>query len=326
MVPVSSKGDFVSLLVARYRFLALTLSLSLLGCGSQATKAQSASTPGSRAQGEGAKQPPAGLFLYAIGEGEPRSYVMGTMHVGFGFDEVLTAEARRYFAAARAVMLEADVTTANPEQMMQAALLSPGESLQAMMGEPLWGVLVSRVGDTLPPPMLDKLKPWMPAVILGLADMQRALEEVRPGAERHMMDMELMQSAQKAGKQLLFLESMEEQLAVFTAIPDTEQLAELKRSLSEENAALGRTMIDAFARGDEAALTSALFDETQMLAAPGFYDAVLFQRNARWLPIIERQLRAGGVFMAVGAAHLFGERGILAELAQRGHRITRVGG
>ncbi len=261
-----------------------------------------------------------------VSKGEKRSYLMGTMHVGFGFDEVLTPEARTYFEGAGAVMMEADVTHADPQQMMQAALLAPGQSLQAMMGEPSWAKLVARVGHTIPPPVLDKLKPWMPAVMLGLDDMQRALHAVRPDAADHVMDVELMESAQKAGKKLLFLETVAEQLAVFTAIPEAEQLAELKRSLSEENQALGREMIEAYARGDEAALTASLFDAEQMQAAPGFYDAVLFQRNARWLPVIERQLRAGRVFVAVGAAHLFGERGILAELKQRGYTVTRVGG
>ncbi len=249
---------------------------------------------------------------------------MGTMHMGFGFDEVLTEEARASFTAVRRVMIEADVTGAEAGSMMQAALLDAGRSLHAMLGEPLWTELVSRVGKTLPPPVLDRLKPWMPAVILGLDDMQTALREVRPFATAHMMDAELVQAAQRAGKKLLFLETIDEQLSVFMSIPEAEQIAELRRALRSDNAGLGRAMLEAYARGDEVALTATLFDEAQMRAAPGFYDAVLFQRNARWLPRIDAELRAGGVFVAVGAAHLYGSRGLIAELRQRGYGVTRV--
>jgi len=248
------------------------------------------------------------------------------MHVGFGFEEVLTPAARVCFERSYKVMMEADVSAADPAQMMQAALLPPDQSLRAMVGDALWEQLVARVGDTVPPPVLDKLKPWMPAVILGLEDMQRALREVRPQGESHMMDAELMQLAKKAGKKLWFLETIDQQLAVFTSIPQTEQVAELHRSLTEDNAGLGRAMIEAYAQGNEAALTAALFDESQMRAAPGFYEAVLFNRNERWLPVIQAQIKGGGVFVAVGAAHLFGERGILAELRRSGYVVKRVGG
>ncbi len=302
----------------------LALSLCLVGCANPKPK-PSTGTATVDTRSAAPKSSP-GLFLYSVSKGEQRSYLMGTVHVGFGFDEVLTAEARRYYEAAHTVTVEVDVSHADPEQMMQAALLAPGQSLQTMMGDVLWGKLVARVGDTLPPPVLDKLKPWMPAVVLAFDDMRRALERVRPDGQSHMMDVELMESAKQAGKKLLFLESVEEQLAVFTAIPDAEQLAELKRTLSEGNEELGRAMIDAYARGDEEALTAALFDQTQMRAAPGFYDAVLFQRNARWLPMLEPQLREGGVLVAVGAGHLLGERGLLAQLKQRGYTVVRVGG
>ncbi len=304
--------------------LALTLSFALLGCASHKPQAATPAASTS-AQGAAAKATP-GLFLYAVSKGEQRSFLMGTMHVGFGFEEVLNAQARRHYQAARAVMMEVDASQLDPAQMMQSALLAPGQSLQAMLGEVLWRKLVARVGDRLPAPVLAKMKPWLPAILLVMDDMQRALHEVRPDAELHTMDMELLQAAKKAGKTLLFLESIEQQLAVLNAIPAAEQLAELKRTLSEDNAELGRAMIDAYARGDEADLTAALFDQSQMLAAPGFFEAVLFERNARWLPMIEQQIREGGVLVAVGAGHLLGERGLLAELKQRGYTVERVGG
>jgi uncharacterized protein YbaP (TraB family) len=140
-----------------------------------------------------------------------------------------------------------------------------------------------------------------------------------------MMDVELMADARATKKEVLFLETVREQLAVFDAISEVEQVAELKRALDEDNAEQGRAMIEAYAAGDEHALTRALFDEAQMRVAPGFYEAVLFKRNERWLPRIEQHVRQGGVFIAVGAAHLLGPRGVLVQLRHRGYKVTRVG-
>jgi uncharacterized protein YbaP (TraB family) len=61
-----------------------------------------------------------------------------------------------------------------------------------------------------------------------------------------------------------------------------------------------------------------------MKSAPGFYQTVLYARNARWLPELERLMGEGNAFVAVGAAHLLGERGLLREFVQRGYTVTRV--
>src|SRR3546814_16451253 len=45
-------------------------------------------------------------------------------------------------------------------------------------------------------------------------------------------------------------------------------------------------------------------------------------RNARWLPVLERLLREGHCFVAVGAIHLTGDHCLLAHLRPRGFPVT----
>jgi uncharacterized protein YbaP (TraB family) len=53
-------------------------------------------------------------------------------------------------------------------------------------------------------------------------------------------------------------------------------------------------------------------------------DVMVFQRNARWIPKLEQLFADSGVFVAVGADHTLGPKGIVALLRARGFTITRI--
>ena len=53
-------------------------------------------------------------------------------------------------------------------------------------------------------------------------------------------------------------------------------------------------------------------------------DELLFQRNAAWIPALEKLIDTGSAFVAVGAMHLSGPRSVLDLLAQRGYTVARV--
>jgi uncharacterized protein YbaP (TraB family) len=266
-----------------------------------------------------------GLFLYEVRGDQGSSHLLGTIHLGFGFDEVLTPDARRRFETATRVMTEADIGAADPERLLQAALLPPEHSLRRVLGEPTWQKLLVRIDTQIPPPLLDRLEPWLPTVMLGLEDLGQALDELKPGSEHRLMDVELVKEANQRGKQIAHFETVEEQIAVFDSISLDEQVRELARSLENAGSAQARALLSGFSAGDEDALSKALFDEAELASSPSFYDKVLFDRNARWLPVIEREIARGGAFIAVGAGHLLGERGLVAELKRRGYTVSRVG-
>ena len=53
-------------------------------------------------------------------------------------------------------------------------------------------------------------------------------------------------------------------------------------------------------------------------------DVMVFQRNARWIPQLEQLFSGSGVFVAVGADHTIGDKGIVSLLRARGFTITRI--
>lgn len=301
----------------RLRFLGLALSL-LLGCARPAP-ATPTTTPVAAA-----KAPPPALFLYRVEQAGKVSHLLGTIHLGFGFEDVLTPAARAGYDAAKLVITETDVGADAAERMMRAALLPEGQTLDTLLTPETWTALQARLASQIPPLVLVHLRPWLPAVLLGIMELTRAFDELRPGQSSHMMDVELIELARKQGKRLEHLESVDEQIAVFESITIAEQAAELQHALTEESAGQSRALVQAYGSGDEQQLSRALFDAEQLASAPGFYKAVLYDRNERWLPRLQQALAAGDAFIAVGAAHLLGDSGLLASLTQRGYEVTRV--
>jgi uncharacterized protein YbaP (TraB family) len=305
------------MLFGRFSIALYTLVFSLLAC------APKGAAPANTAERASAA-PPKGLFLYRVERDGHVSHLLGTIHLGFGFEEVLTPAGHAAFDAAELVITETDLADDPASRLVQAALLPPGQTLNALLDAKTWQTLEARLAGQIPGPVLAQMKPWLPAVLLGIAELKEAFDALRPGNSERMMDVELMAEAAKAHKAQEHLESVDEQIAVFEGISLEEQISELTHALEADSRMQAHALVQAFESGDELKLSQALFDAEQMKAAPGFYQAVLFARNARWLPVVERALAKGGAFIAVGAAHLLGDRGLLHELRSRGYHVDRV--
>ncbi|CAN5533404.1 hypothetical protein BH11MYX1_BH11MYX1_53680 [soil metagenome] len=55
-----------------------------------------------------------------------------------------------------------------------------------------------------------------------------------------------------------------------------------------------------------------------------FKEVLLYKRNLDWMPKLEQLLEQDHVFVAVGAGHLQGPRGVIEMLKSRGYTITRI--
>ncbi len=81
--------------------------------------------------------------------------------------------------------------------------------------------------------------------------------------------------------------------------------------------------VDAWRNGDQKALTDILALLAE--ADPAGYDALIVKRNQVWLPAIEKALtEKGTTFVTVGATHLIGPDGLVAQLRRDGHAVTRL--
>lgn len=259
------------------------------------------------------------LWQIRAGNAAP-SYLLGTMHSDDPRLLNLPAELERALQDARSFTMEVIMDPLALSALGQRMLLPPGESLQKMLDAGSWRQLVLVMGKRrVPEPSLQRLRPWAVAMVLSMPQQLSGLP----------LDLHLQQYAAGLGKPLYGLESIEEQVALFEELSDAEQLQLLRSALEQlpELPALIEALTTAYLARDLAAMQT-LTDEQLAIGDVRFnrrfIKRLIDDRNVKMFQRMRPRLREGGAFIAVGAMHLPGERGLLNMLSKQGYRLRVV--
>jgi len=155
-------------------------------------------------------------------------------------------------------------------------------------------------------------------------------------AGRQPLDAMLYSIAEKAGKQLGALETVDEQVGVFEGFTNEEQVLMLVDSLDELEKAVpgGRSptqrLIDLYLAGDLNQLAAEAHKQTTGDPALNkkIIARIIDDRNLKMTAKIAdlcAKQPSKSYFFAVGALHYAGETGILNQLAKKGFKVTRLG-
>lgn len=196
--------------------------------------------------------------------------------------------------------------------------LPPGESLLGKLtpaGQDRLKRLTPKLGLSLE--QMDRLRPWLADVTVGLMDMARRGAGAADGVEQSVEAAAPLSAQRKA------FETADEQIGFFAGAPEADQLASLEdtlRQIEEEPDAYDR-LLAAWLKGDIKALqTEGL--EPMKKASPELFDRMITQRNARWVEAItQRMAGSGETVIVVGAGHLVGPGGVPALLRTRGFTV-----
>lgn len=250
------------------------------------------------------------------------SYVFGTIHIDDPRVLKLPPEVNRVLRGAKTYTMEMLVDETAQRKFTRASRLADGKDLRTVLGPELYGQVAEKMEERgVPDAATQKLKPW--SVMLTLL-----LPRERPAV---ILDYALYQSAQQQKKPVFALETVEEQIETFDGMPAEIQIELLETVVRHEDQISGMTkdLIRAYLDRDlkrmwEINARFTALDPGTEAANDFFLERVLFARSERMTRSLQPRLEQGGAFVAVGALHLYGERGILALLKQQGYRITRV--
>lgn len=253
-------------------------------------------------------------YFYKIEKAGKVSHILGTRHVGVPLSK-FPPVVHEAIASARLVVFE----------------VAPGDdfdgedvevSLPDELGPELWSHYTKLVGKDV----ASSLKRATPSAALLM--LMVMYEDI--GA---MLDVEIQRQVLAAGIPTKGLEKAQFQDALLDELLDIRMLrASIEHTEDrDELAKESREDLTEYCSGtDEDPGMDA--DMRRDLLASGYTqaeidridDLMVHARNADWIPKLEPMLKTGDVFIAVGADHLTGPKGVVSLLAARGYKLTRV--
>lgn len=270
-------------------------------------------------------QAPARHFLWKVSAPDaPPSFLMGSLHVLTPAYYPLSAPIEAAFTASTVLITEADIDqVSDPAVLMSLlgkALLPDGQTLDQVIEASLYKQVIARAENAgLPAAALRRMKPWMAAMALTAPALRAAGFKAEHGVDRHFYD-----RAKQAGRERRALETVAFQFDRMDQMSMADQEALLRSTLDDLDTQSHRVdeMAQAWAKGETALIEKLTL--TAMKSSPELYKRMLVERNADWVPAVERCLAQRVVcFVVVGAAHLVGEDSLVAMLRKKGYAVEQ---
>lgn len=248
------------------------------------------------------------------------SYLYGTIHAVCPDKMVLSEALQKSVSQTEQLSLELDMDDPNMmAQVMQYATLPEGQSLKAMFEEEEYKALselfASSYGVDLK--FLDNMKPFM---------LYTMLIPVMTECTPESYEQKLMELAVSQQKEVIGIETVQEQMAAVDKLPNEMYADMLVRTASDlpQSKADYREMVALYFAQDLQGLQKLMQRDYSEEDYKKFNEVFLVQRNRNWIPVIEQTAKSKPTLFAVGAAHLAGENGVIELLRQQGYKVTPV--
>ncbi|WP_022684002.1 TraB/GumN family protein [Sphingobium bisphenolivorans] len=297
-----------------FRWLAVGLLL-LSACGQE--RPADARAPAAQA----ASAAPA---LWTVRDKDTTIYLFGTVHVMKPGVDWLKGDIKSAFDRSDELVLEI-VEPDDPHLVAGAmagkAIARDGIKLSDRLNEKDRAAYqAAMTANGLPWQTFEMFNPWMAGMALSVQPLEKLGYQAELGAEKV-----LARSAKAAGKPVIGLETVEQQLGYFAGLPMKQQISFLTTTvegLPEMEAEFGR-LIQYWQGGEPDKLAAEMNESLE--ATPELAQVLLIQRNANWAKwIMSRLVRPGTVFIAVGAGHLAGKGSVQDQLRRLGIKSARV--
>jgi uncharacterized protein YbaP (TraB family) len=264
--------------------------------------------------------------------GTKPSWLYGTMHLTDPRVLKLSDTADAAYKGAGTIVIETDevldpqaslkVMANNPELMM----FTDDTTLEKLIPQDkLETVKAGLATRGLSLAALNKMQPWIVSSMLAMSTCEMA--RTKEGAA--FLDIKLAKDAKEQGKDVAGLETIKDQLTAMASLPVKIHVQGLIESLdvAEKLPDLSETMTILYTQGDIGMIfplmrsmspNSATTDENYAL----FEEKLINGRNRvmvdHAIPLIDK----GNAFIAVGALHLPGDKGLVTLLRGKGYTVT----
>jgi uncharacterized protein YbaP (TraB family) len=246
------------------------------------------------------------------------SYLFGTMHITC--DATLDKNVLTALDNTGRLFLELDMDDPNMQaEMMSGLMMKDGAKMSTLATPEDFKVvdefLTKNVG--MGAKMMDGM---MPSVVEMMV-MPKMMDCPMQSIEEELIKVTKQQKETVSG-----LEEVAEQMAVFASIPYKEQMDQLvltaKEGLDKGKVKYARMNKLYMAKDLNGLMAFMNEDDNKMYGDNA--DVLLDNRNANWIPKIEKAAKEMPTFFGVGAAHLGGDKGVIMLLRKKGYKVEAV--
>ncbi len=256
---------------------------------------------------------------------EKSSYIYGTIHLIPADKFFFYDEWHKKFLSCEVLVLEADINVGFAKQMalFKKIKLPSKTSLSDYMSEEDFAQMQSYLLDTLKISkqtfrMICLLKPFFSSALI--------LDAVIPG-KKIMYEKYFSDEASKNKMRIAALETIDYQLSLVDSMTIEEQikafLFDPERTSQTDMAGDYAKLVEYYRQQNvrEFLLASEEMDGEE---SRELMEIFLQKRNREWLDSLEKIMQYKPSFIAVGAAHLFGDTGVLRLLEEKGYVVKPV--
>lgn len=259
------------------------------------------------------------LMWKISGENVTTSYMYGTMHMIDQEYYHFTENMRNKISDSEAIIMEVGGMP-NPLEALAMMSLDSGDIRDCFTTEQMKQVVefFDTKMDTDPKSFYDLYGSMKPFFIM------QSISQTHFSENTESYDMDIMAIAAEKDIPLIGLETISQQLGFFDVIPK-EAMAEMIISSIENYEKEGKDikkLMKIYAQEKVDKLIPLINKQSPEFME--FEDVFLTNRNKAWIPKIMSEIKDKSCFIAVGAAHLFGDEGVIQLLKNEGLTVEAV--
>ena len=273
------------------------------------------------------KAPKPPVYLWEVTSLANRVFLYGTVHAGKASFYPLPERVQQAFVDSKVIAVEADITDAKAmEKGAASMLLKPPATLAQSVPAPLYErfrKLCARYG--LPEAQIAQFKPFPAASLLAFAEWGRLGYSQKYGVDLHLIEI-----ARDLKKKLVEVEGARVQAELMDSLTEKEGIQALEGTITALESGLTREQITGLVNAWQAGDPNLLLEVSRAYSesVPGakeLEEKFIWSRHDAMANRIESYLLGRDpVFVAVGALHLAGPRGLVEILKKRGYTVRQL--
>jgi uncharacterized protein len=274
------------------------------------------------AQKPAAKSDDAGLLFEISGNGLKKpSYIFGTFHILCPTDMMPMEKFSPYIISVDQLIMEIDMD--NPAEtgaMAKGAAISDGRTIKDVMTAEQYSKVDEMFKNTVGV-SVEAVKMLKPAILSVLVVTSSKMLGCSPPSSYELSFVKL---AADKKKPIIGLETVEFQSKALESSPLEKQAESLVEMANDPRKAEDelKKLITAYKEQNIEKLHSLAVEQDK--ADVNFEKSLLDDRNAAWIPKIENNIKTTASFIAVGAGHLGGTKGVVYLLRAKGYKVTPI--